>query len=356
MVARSDTPITPSTGTVVVPQPAAAEDGEAPRPDEPPQRPGHAKLVCGEPQPEPEREASLGEAEEAQLIARMLGTTAVAHATTPHLLRLGIRTLAQDMLQDQHEAHRAWRAKYAHHPLWRRRIGLLDLSDECLHHVLVHCGPSWRTDAGTVVRAWDERATQHQHAETAPTFAPEVALWRRVWTYEAICTRTRAIGMAAEAVWHDLCERMWAEKAFVPAHARQLLSRRCGRDAFYFAMRDRTRTRIEPEELTAGLWRTRMKAAAGERLVSADPWHRGEPCLCILYNDDGTADVEAPVGPRPHALLPRRGIWRFAEHSHVEQSYVEYKGRRADGTSKPNFPPARVVRRHPRTWVCPVLI
>ena len=255
------------------------------------------------------------------------------------------------MLRRAGEAHRAWRAAYDGHPMWRRPVGLLDLSDACLHCVLVRCGPSMPDGW-----AWEEERSaappqSEMQSEMQPTYAPENALWRRAWRFEAVCTRLRAVGVAAEPVWRDLCERLWAEKVFVPARAQQLLSRRCGRDAFYYAMRDRTRTRIEPEELTGGLWWTRVKLAAGERLVAKDPWHRGEPCRCIRHNADGTTDLEAGIGPRPYPLLYRRGAWRFAAHSSAEQSFVESATRTQDGTTTLQYTAARTVRRHPQTWV-----
>ena len=134
--------------------------------------------------------------------------------------------------------------------------------------------------------AWEEERSaappqSEMQSEMQPTDEPENALWRRAWRFEAVCTRLRAVGVAAEPVWRDLCERLWAEKVFVPARAQQLLSRGCGRDAFYYAMRDRTRTRIEPEELTGGLWWTRVKLAAGERRRGRCDAHASSGSECI---------------------------------------------------------------------------
>jgi len=146
-----------------------------------------------------------------------------------------------------------------------------------------------------------------------------------------------------------LCAAMWDSKVFVPLQAYERRRQRDHRGAFYFAMQDRTRRRIEANELTAGLWRTRVKKTAGAGALAADPWHRHEPCICTRYNDDGTGDIEAGSGQRPFPMLRNQAVWRFAAQSNEDQSFVEGKSKwpGLDGTVPKQYAAARAVERHP---------
>jgi hypothetical protein len=189
--------------------------------------------------------------------------------------------------------------QYRDHVVWKDPIGLLDLDDSLLHAVLVQLGPRYverdQMDEGEIEQIgsgwWDWDGQEDpglQERVQSPRVQGAFALvfdekeaeeeriqpWRAVWNFERTCQRMRLISSTSARVWSMLCAAMWDSKVFVPLQAYERRRQRDHRGAFYFAMQDRTRRRIEANELTAGLWRTRVKKTAGAGALAADPWHR----------------------------------------------------------------------------------
>jgi hypothetical protein len=244
--------------------------------------------------------------------------------------------------------------------------GFSALNADCLRAILARLGPSFprpdgklgldgvtvapaRNRNGTVAWVWEHPAEYIYEREIINC---EV-LFRNVWSYERVCKQTLAVSTAAEFVWYKLCKTVWASKVFVPLRAEQLLNEQQSRNAFLFAWNDRTRRRIEVNELTAALWRTRFKETAGAEALAADPWHQHEPCFCTRYNDDGTGDIESGRGQRPFAMLRNQALWRLAAQSNEDQTFVEGQSKwpGPDGVVPQHYAPARAVQRHPDTWV-----
>lgn len=103
----------------------------------------------------------------------------------------------------------------------------------------------------------------------------------------------------AEAVWSQLCARVWRDKAFVPERARQLRAAGDSRGAIKLAMKDSVRTLITREEFSSMAWQTRRKACVGPEMCSLDPWQCGRACLQAQYHGDGVVLKEPVEGERP---------------------------------------------------------
>ena len=111
--------------------------------------------------------------------------------------------------------------------------------------------------------------------------------------------------LSTEFVWSWLCNEFWADKVFVPEQARELQRGRRSKEAFQFAVLDSTRACITMAELTARVWQTRVKPAAGAARMSGDAWQQGQPTSnAAVYNSSNSANAVAFSGPVKVFYIP----------------------------------------------------
>ena len=211
----------------------------------------------------------------------------------------------------------------------------------------MNCGPGCLICEGTclvrrrAVPAGGAQAAVRKRAISVPVKAVVGLMLTNTTAQNALST---------EFVWSWLCDEFWADKVFVPEQARELQRGRRSKEAFQFAVLDSTRACITMAELTARVWQTRVKPAAGAARMSGDAWQQGQPTSnAAVYNADGTGDMEAGHGFRPYAMFKRQFVWRFAHDSgDREGTYVQA---RPHGGAVPAWRPKRAIVRHPYNWV-----
>mmetsp|Transcript_18921 Transcript_18921/g.63409 ORF Transcript_18921/g.63409 Transcript_18921/m.63409 type:complete len:341 (-) Transcript_18921:399-1421(-) len=124
----------------------------------------------------------------------------------------------------------------------------------------------------------------------------------------AVCRAWRALASGPD-VWRPLCERLWADKAYIPQHIRCLAaSNPCA--AYGASLQDSRRCRITSEELCAFRWHSRMKEAAGPAWTAEDPWWMGREPRQRRFTEDGQAYVVGE-GFGDEAQPTRMGTWSF---------------------------------------------
>merc|ERR1719210_3010953 len=127
------------------------------------------------------------------------------------------------------------------------------------------------------------------------TFVPPAEVLR-----QSAVSRAWAGASVSDAVWQVQCERLWADKVYVPARFLPEAPARMSRlDAFRGSVEDAARTAITAEELCEFEWSSRMKGGAGD-LTSGCPWWTGTgPAQVRRYHADGTSGSQ------------RGDTWRF---------------------------------------------
>ena len=174
--------------------------------------------------------------------------------------------------------------------------------------------------------------------------------WRSLLALESTCRSARRLSLEADDdIWKEQCDNLWLTKAFVPRAAEQLRAQNRSRDAFYVALHDRYRSRIEPHELTLLIWRIHSGGTASAAMLAKDPSRRGEPCLCKRYRDDGMLDMEVGNGPRPRNLMLSPVAWAFDEVG--GRRLIQHTKCGPGGTGAEAPLPGHVISRDPDTWV-----
>ena len=150
-----------------------------------------------------------------------------------------------------------------------------------------------------------------------------VLTWCSVRTLGEVAACARALRAAADGapLWADLCDRLWADKSYVPESFRALRATAPKR-AYRESLADAARTRVTRAELCAIEWHFRFKEQAGEAWCGIDPYWAGlrantfrfEPGGAVRQTGSGWDDADggadgAPAGARRR--LDARLRWRL---------------------------------------------
>jgi len=150
-------------------------------------------------------------------------------------------------------------------------------------------------------------------------------------------SRLWASAARSDFVWGELCQRLWADKVYVPAHLLDSAPKRLRRlDAYRESLRDASRTALTAEELCQFEWASRMKGWAGSDWTKDDPWWTGTgPASARRYHEDGTTSGKSTGSWRfVPACCGRTGpLGSFVRHSRGSRSF-----------------PTHVVSRYAKNW------
>eukprot|EP00045_Choanoeca_perplexa_P007143 m.63062 g.63062 ORF g.63062 m.63062 type:complete len:161 (+) comp13950_c0_seq8:2-484(+) len=88
-------------------------------------------------------------------------------------------------------------------------------------------------------------------------------------------------------VYQQACTRVWRDKLFVSAMARELEQQKHYYKALRESIIDSRRTAMTEDELVASTWAFRFKASAGDDWLTMDPWWSDLPARQLHFSPDG---------------------------------------------------------------------
>lgn len=181
-------------------------------------------------------------------------------------------------------------------------------------------------------------------SDLAHTIAAQLS-WRELLCLGRVNHFYRQI-CASEDLWELQCSTVWADKVFVPAACRQLVSTGQHRKAFSDAIQDSERTWITAEELCTLEWHGRMKRAAGDHFTDTDPWWTGTGSKpASRFHMDGTTTRLGASSPGEPGIPTQSGEWRFVRSTCGRTgpigSFVRMKHRTLGRET-----PTKIVSRH----------